>query len=83
MEMVAGTMKFGMWNGSAISSITSTVATPPQYLISLCDCIRRDEIQCLCQRCHGRKRHIFSTESHRRRCRTVLCHGGNGSHQHG
>lgn len=28
MEMVAGTMKFGMWNGSAISSITSTVATP-------------------------------------------------------
>ena len=28
MEMVAGTMKFGMWDGTAISSITSTVATP-------------------------------------------------------
>jgi hypothetical protein len=28
MEMVAGTMKFGMWNGAAISSVTSTVATP-------------------------------------------------------
>ena len=28
MEMVAGTMKFGMWNGTAISSVTSAVATP-------------------------------------------------------
>ena len=28
MEMVAGTMKFGMWNGGSISSITSTIATP-------------------------------------------------------
>ena len=28
MEMVAGTMKFGMWDSAAISSITSTVATP-------------------------------------------------------
>jgi hypothetical protein len=28
MEMVAGTMKFGMWNGISISSITSEVATP-------------------------------------------------------
>lgn len=28
MEMVGGTMKFGMWNGLGISSITSTVATP-------------------------------------------------------
>jgi len=26
--MVAGTIKFGMWNGTSISSITSTVATP-------------------------------------------------------
>ena len=28
MEMVAGTMKFGMWNGVGITSVTSTVATP-------------------------------------------------------
>ena len=28
MEMVTGTMKFGMWDSAAISSITSTVATP-------------------------------------------------------
>lgn len=28
MEMVAGTMKFGMWDGAAISSITSMIATP-------------------------------------------------------
>ena len=28
MEMVAGTMKFGMWNGGSINSITSTIATP-------------------------------------------------------
>ena len=28
MEMVAGTMKFGMWNGGSISSVTSTIATP-------------------------------------------------------
>lgn len=28
MEMVAGTMKFGMWNGIAIATITSSVATP-------------------------------------------------------
>lgn len=28
MEMVAGTMKFGMWAGVGIGSITSTVATP-------------------------------------------------------
>lgn len=28
MEMVGGTMKFGMWNGSGISTITSTIATP-------------------------------------------------------
>ena len=28
MEMVAGTMKFGMWNGTSISSITSSIATP-------------------------------------------------------
>lgn len=28
MEMVAGAMKFGMWNGSGISTIASTVATP-------------------------------------------------------
>lgn len=28
MEMVGGTMKFGMWNGTSISSITSAVATP-------------------------------------------------------
>lgn len=28
MEMVGGTMKFGMWNGLGISSITSAVATP-------------------------------------------------------
>jgi hypothetical protein len=28
IEMVAGTMKFGMWNSAAISSITSTVTTP-------------------------------------------------------
>lgn len=28
MEMVAGTMKFGMWSGVGIASVTSTVATP-------------------------------------------------------
>ena len=28
MEMVAGTMKFGMWAGVGIGSITSTIATP-------------------------------------------------------
>lgn len=28
MEMVSGTMKFGMWDGAAIVSVTSTVATP-------------------------------------------------------
>lgn len=28
MEMVSGTMKFGMWDGAAISSITSMIATP-------------------------------------------------------
>jgi Concanavalin A-like lectin/glucanases superfamily len=28
MEMVGGTMKFGMWNGAGISTITSTIATP-------------------------------------------------------
>ena len=28
MEMVAGSMKFGMWNGTEISSIVSSVATP-------------------------------------------------------
>ena len=28
MEMVAGTMKFGMYDGAAISSITSMIATP-------------------------------------------------------
>jgi hypothetical protein len=28
MEMVDGTMKFGMWNGAGISTITSTIATP-------------------------------------------------------
>lgn len=28
MEMVAGTMKFGMWNGAGITSVTSTVMTP-------------------------------------------------------
>ena len=28
MEMVAGTMKFGMWDGDSIASVTSTVATP-------------------------------------------------------
>jgi hypothetical protein len=28
MEMVGGTMKFGMWNGVGIASVTSTVATP-------------------------------------------------------
>ena len=28
MEMVGGSMKFGMWNGLGISSVTSTVATP-------------------------------------------------------
>lgn len=28
MEMVGGTMKFGMWNGLSISTVTSTVSTP-------------------------------------------------------
>lgn len=28
MEMVAGTMKFGMWSGVGIASVASTVATP-------------------------------------------------------
>lgn len=28
MEMVGGTMKFGMWNGAAISRVTSSVSTP-------------------------------------------------------
>lgn len=28
MEIVAGTMKFGMWNEAGISSVSSTVATP-------------------------------------------------------
>lgn len=28
MEMVGGSMKFGMWNGLGISSVTSTIATP-------------------------------------------------------
>jgi hypothetical protein len=28
MEMVSGMMKFGMWNGTEISSVTSAVATP-------------------------------------------------------
>lgn len=28
MEMVGGTMKFGMWNGLGISSVTSAIATP-------------------------------------------------------
>jgi hypothetical protein len=28
IEMVSGTLKFGMWDGSAISSITSSIATP-------------------------------------------------------
>lgn len=28
MEMVGGTMKFGMWDGGAISTIVSSVATP-------------------------------------------------------
>lgn len=28
IEMVAGTMKFGMWSGLSISSVTSTVTTP-------------------------------------------------------
>lgn len=28
IEMVGGTLKFGMWNGSAISSLTSSISTP-------------------------------------------------------
>lgn len=28
IEMVGGTLKFGMWNGGGISSITSSIATP-------------------------------------------------------
>lgn len=28
MEMVGGTMRFGMWSASGISSVTSTIATP-------------------------------------------------------
>lgn len=28
IEMVSGTIKFGVWNGSGISSVTSTIATP-------------------------------------------------------
>jgi len=28
IEMVSGTLKFGMWNGSGISSITSSISTP-------------------------------------------------------
>jgi hypothetical protein len=28
IEMVGGTLKFGMWNGSGISSITSSITTP-------------------------------------------------------
>ena len=28
IEMVSGSMKFGMWNGSGVTSVTSSVATP-------------------------------------------------------
>jgi len=28
IEMVSGTLKFGMWNGASITSITSSIATP-------------------------------------------------------
>ena len=28
IEMVSGTLKFGMWNGGGISSITSSITTP-------------------------------------------------------
>jgi hypothetical protein len=28
IEMVSGSMKFGMWNGAGVTSVTSSVATP-------------------------------------------------------